>query len=63
MTRRIKPSTAAYSRTVRYLLLHRLQLERPVTYIDATNLTRRDRRPYIEKSHANKGCRIEALWF
>jgi predicted kinase len=34
--------------TLRYLLRHRLELRRPVTYIDATNLTRKDRRPYIK---------------
>ena len=34
--------------TVRYLLRRRLELGRPVTYIDATNLTRQERRPYIK---------------
>ncbi len=48
--------------TVRYLLKHRLELRRPVTYIDATNLTRKDRRPYIEMAR-KYGCGIEALWF
>src|SRR5436305_8202510 len=33
--------------TVRYLLAQRIKLRRPVSFIDATNLTRRDRRPYI----------------
>ena len=48
--------------TLRYLLRRRLALKRPVTYIDATNLTRRDRRPYIDIArHSN--CRIEALYF
>lgn len=48
--------------TLRYLLLHRLALRRPVTYIDATNLTPEERRPYIGigKSH---GCELEALFF
>jgi predicted kinase len=33
--------------TLRYLLRHRLALGRPVTYIDATNLTPNERRPYV----------------
>ena len=48
--------------TLRYLLRHRLALRRPVTYIDATNLTPEERRPYIGigKSH---GCELEAVFF
>jgi predicted kinase len=48
--------------TVRYLLRQRLEMGRPVTYIDATNLTPEDRRPYIEmgRSHA---CEVEAVFF
>ena len=48
--------------TVRYLLRHRLALRRPVTYIDATNLTPAERAPYIgiAKSY---GCEIEAAFF
>jgi predicted kinase len=48
--------------TMRYLLTQRLELQRPTTYIDATNLTRRDRRPFLElaRQHA---CEIEALFF
>ena len=34
--------------TVRYLLRQRLDLNRPVTYIDATNLTAKERRPWIK---------------
>jgi predicted kinase len=48
--------------TVRYLLQQRLDLNRPVTYIDATSLTRADRRPYIEIARA-RGSSIEALFF
>jgi predicted kinase len=48
--------------TVRYLLRHRIQLRRPVTYIDATNLTRKDRKSYIGMARQH-GCGIEALWF
>lgn len=48
--------------TVRYLLRHRIALHRPVTYIDATNLTRQDRRQFI-KIARESGCRIEAIYF
>ena len=48
--------------TVRYLLEQRIELGRPVTYIDATNLTRRDRKPYIGMARA-RGVGIEAVWF
>jgi predicted kinase len=48
--------------TVRYLLMQRIQLGRPVTYIDATNITRRERRPYIQIAR-EMGCAIDALWF
>ena len=48
--------------TLRYLLRQRLALARPVTYIDATNLTPQERAPYIAigKSY---GCEVEALFF
>ncbi len=48
--------------TLRYLLRQRLALGRPVTYIDATNLTPQERSPYIGigKSY---GCDIEAVYF
>ena len=47
---------------LRYLLRQRLALERPVTYIDATNLTPDERRPYIGigKSYS---CEVEAVYF
>jgi predicted kinase len=48
--------------TMRYLLKQRIALKRPVTYIDATNLTRRDRRPFIALAHKH-GCEMEALFF
>jgi predicted kinase len=47
---------------VRYLLRQRIELQRPVTYIDATSLTRRDRRPFIDIARQS-GCATEALWF
>jgi predicted kinase len=48
--------------TMRYLLKQRIELQRPLTYVDATNLTRRDRRPFITLAQ-KKGCDIEALFF
>jgi predicted kinase len=48
--------------TLRYLLRQRLALARPVTYIDATNLTPQERRPYIAIGAAY-GCEVEALFF
>jgi len=48
--------------TLRYLLRQRLALGRPVTYVDATNLTPQERAPYIGigKSY---GCEVEAVFF
>jgi predicted kinase len=48
--------------TLRYLLRHRLLIGRPVTYIDATHLTREERCPYIEIARTF-GCEIEAVFF
>jgi predicted kinase len=48
--------------TVRYLLRRRMQLGRPVTYIDATNVTLKERRTYIKFGEL-WGARVEALWF
>jgi predicted kinase len=48
--------------TLRYLLRMRLRLGRPVTYIDATNLTRPERRQYIRIAE-QYGCDVEALFF
>lgn len=48
--------------TMRYLLRHRLALRRPVTYIDATNLTPEERRPYIGIGK-EFGCTLEAVYF
>lgn len=48
--------------TVRFLARQRLDLGRAVTYIDATNLTRRDRRQFIELAN-EFGAVVEALWF
>jgi predicted kinase len=48
--------------TLRYLLRRRLQLSRPRTFIDATNLTPRERRPYV-KLALEYGFRPEAILF
>lgn len=48
--------------TVRYLLRHRIEIGRPVTYIDATSLTRKERKHYFRVA-ASKGCVVEALFF
>ncbi len=48
--------------TVRYLLRQRLDLRRPVTYVDATNLTAKERRSYV-KIARERDCTIEAIYF
>ena len=47
---------------LRKLLTMRIQFGVPVTYIDATNLTRKDRRAYIKIADLF-GCQAEALFF
>jgi predicted kinase len=47
---------------IRVLLRHRIELRRSVTFIDATNLTRKDRKPFITMARQHR-CMIEALWF
>ncbi|MCL6545986.1 MAG: AAA family ATPase [Bryobacteraceae bacterium] len=48
--------------TLRYLLRRRLALGRPVTYMDATHLTPRERRAYIKMGQLY-GCDVEAIFF
>lgn len=48
--------------TLRYLLRRRLALARPVTYLDATHLTPRERRPYVRMGQLLR-CRVEAVFF
>jgi predicted kinase len=48
--------------TIRYLVWQRIAVGRPVTFVDATHITRRERRPYF-KIAAESGCAISALWF
>jgi predicted kinase len=52
----------AVFQTLRYLLRMRLRLGRPVTYVDATNLTRFERSQYIRIAR-QYGCDIEAIYF
>lgn len=47
---------------LRYLIRKRIDLKRPVTYVDATNLTRRFRRQFFEIAKS-RPCSIEALYF
>jgi len=47
--------------TLRYLLEQRLAIGRPVTYIDATNLTPEERNPYVEIGR-KWGCEVEAVF-
>src|ERR1035441_10001753 len=48
--------------TLRYLLEQRLAIGRPVTYIDATNLTPEERGPYLAIGRAWE-CEVEAVFF
>ncbi len=48
--------------TARYVLQQRLDLKRPVTCIDATNLTIWDRQVWVQIARRNS-CAIEALYF
>jgi predicted kinase len=48
--------------TLRFLLRQRLAVGRPVTYIDATNVTPRGRAAYIRIGKAH-GCQVEAVFF
>jgi predicted kinase len=47
---------------MKYLLGIRLRLGRPVTWIDATNITAADRRQWIAAAREHN-CEIEALYF
>ncbi|MGC9972705.1 MAG: AAA family ATPase [Bryobacteraceae bacterium] len=49
-------------RVMRYLLRQRLEIGRPVTYVDATHLTPRERAPYIRLGE-HYGCSVEAVFF
>ena len=47
---------------LQHLLEVRLDLGRPVTYIDATNLVREQRKPFLDIAK-RRGCSIEAIFF
>jgi predicted kinase len=47
---------------LRSLLKQRLELKRPVTYIDATNLTAKERRPYLKLADLHDAD-AEAVFF
>jgi predicted kinase len=49
-------------RVLRDLLKHRLELKRPVTYVDATNLSPYEREPYVKLAHRFES-KIEAIFF
>ncbi len=49
-------------RVMRYLLRQRLEIGRPVTYVDATHLTPDERAPYIRLGQLY-GCPVEAVYF
>lgn len=49
-------------RVMRDLLKHRLDLRRPVTFIDATNLTPKERRPFVRLAELFDAD-IEAVFF
>lgn len=48
--------------TLRYLLRQRLELRRPLTFVDATNITRRERRAYVRMAQVYD-CTVEAVFF
>ena len=48
--------------SVRYLVKQRLSIGRPETYVDATNLTRWERRPYIRLGQLHDAP-VEAIFF
>ncbi len=48
--------------TIRYLIRQRMAAGRRVTYVDATHLTRWERRPYVQLARRYQ-CELEALFF
>ena len=49
-------------RLMRDFVRHRIALGAPVTYVDATNLTAKHRRPFV-KIAEHTGCQCEAIFF
>lgn len=48
--------------TMRFLVKQRLAIGREITYVDATHLTRWERRPYIQLARLHD-CEVEALFW
>jgi predicted kinase len=48
--------------SLRYLVRRRLVLRRPLTFIDATHITLRERRPYVRMAQLYE-CSVEAVFF
>lgn len=48
--------------TLRYLVRRRLDMKRPLTFIDATHLTVRERHPYVKMGRLYE-CSVEAVFF
>jgi len=53
---------AAVFATVRFLIRQRIAIGRPITYLDATSLTRKDRKFFL-KIAKQYGCTAEAIFF
>ncbi len=49
-------------RAMRFLVAQRLRIGRPVTYVDATHLTRKEREPYLRLART-AGADVEVLLF
>jgi predicted kinase len=47
--------------TLRYLLMQRVEIGRPVTCVDATHLTKAERKPYVEIAKEHR-CSLEAVF-
>lgn len=47
---------------MRYLIRQRIAVGRKLTYVDATHITRWERRPYVLLARRYK-CKLEALYF
>lgn len=47
---------------IRYMVRQRLSIGRAITYVDATHLSRKERKPYLKMGRVY-GVRVEALFF
>lgn len=48
--------------SIRYLVRQRVSIGRTITYVDATHLSRKERKPYLKMGRIY-GVRVEALFF